>query len=73
MEVYVLIDSMHFAVKGVYETYKDCFRAALSLLSNDYNFSDDELKDAITELTAHNYTSDVCSIEKTILYKKEKS
>lgn len=70
MEVYVLIDSMHFEIKGVYETYADCFRAALSLLSNDYNFNGDELKTAIAELAMHNYASDVCNIEKTILYKE---
>lgn len=70
MEVYVLIDSMHFEVKGVYETYADCFRAAVLLLSNDYNFDGDELKYAIDELAMHDYTSDVCNIEKTTLYKK---
>lgn len=70
MKVYVLIDSMHFEIKGVYETYIDCFHAALSLLVNDYNFNDDELKNAIAELSIHNYVSDVCNIEETTLYQK---
>lgn len=70
MTVYVLIDSMHFEIKGVYETYTDCFRAALLLLTDDYNFDGDELKNAIAELAMHNYASDVCNIEEATLYNK---
>jgi hypothetical protein len=70
MKVYVLIDSMHFEVKGVYESCIDCYCAALSLLINDYNFDTDELKNAIAELSMHNYVSDICNIEETTLYNK---
>lgn len=70
MKVYVLIDSMHFEVKGVYESYIDCYCATLSLLINDYNFDTDELKNAIAELSKYNYVSDVCNIVETTLYNK---
>lgn len=70
MKVYVLIDSMHFEIKGVYETYTDCFRAALLLLSDDYHLDTDELKNAIDELAMHNYATDICNIEETTLYNK---
>lgn len=70
MKIYVLVDSTTFEIIGAYETYADCFRAALLLLTDDYNLNADELKNAITELSMHNYVSNICNIEETTLYNK---